>query len=911
VHRLTRLAAAAVTAFLFLISPARAAAGEPHASVISDPAALLGGPRADGQLGDILLTNGDISIIIEAVDHPHGDAQSGGNMIDAAPAPTWSDEIGHVTTILGPYPGHATYDTVRIENEGSRGEAVVLARGSASGTPQVGVTTRYRLLADARYITIETELVNGGDSLASFGAGDSVEWGETRHFSPGFGFDISGMTTQTEWLGGVGAVTSYGYTTGALSVPATHGGNWSDFTVIDDGFGPGESVTFTRFFAVGEPDLASVSDVLHEVRGRPVGLVVGAITDHDSGAPIDGAVLDCTIYDVAPYTQMTSDSAGVFSATLPPATYVVEVAMGGYLPGGEFFTVSEHETTTIAIELDEFGSSAWQADTLTVVMRPILSVPSIVEDGGSFTIEAMAPPATTDDWSASIVHGGTASALTITDATYETNFGRWFVTATVPEDTPAELYDLIVTAQPDIADTVVNAVAVRHEIDDDFYFIQVTDTHLPTHKYYYQSGAATDTSEMVDFREVIEDMSIINPAFVLHTGDLINEGELEDYLDRRYYTKAKRILGESEVPMYVVAGNHDVGGWGGTPPSDGTARREWWRFFGWRYLNDPPPGDGLYTQNYTFDYGGTHFVGIEAYDNYDSWRYNIYGPESFTDLQMAWLIDDLSHVSPTTPTVAFYHYDFGYELDPGALGIDCALWGHVHYTSGGIANPPFDLSTAACCDGGRWYRLVRVSGNTITPSTPVSAGSQGQNLRVSYYPENDGLSSTVEATLVNNHPLEFGDALVKFRVLADSLPYEVDYGEIEQTIMDGDVATCYVKAPLAASSETTVTISPSHDPGGDPSSFRIALRQSYPNPVRSGATIRFVLPSRAEARLDIHDIAGRHVRALGGRVFDAGSNNRVTWDLRNDRGQEVASGIYFYRLTVGEESITRKMVVIR
>jgi len=115
---------------------------------------------------------------------------------------------------------------------------------------------------------------------------------------------------------------------------------------------------------------------------------------------------------------------------------------------------------------------------------------------------------------------------------------------------------------------------------------------------------------------------------VLLTGDMINEGELEDFENRRVYTKAQKLLEELEVPLYLTSGNHDIGGWSSTPPSQGTARRDWWRFFGWGWLLDPPAADPYYTQNYSFDYGPIHYIGMEAYLNYDNYLYYIYGDEN-------------------------------------------------------------------------------------------------------------------------------------------------------------------------------------------------------------------------------------------------------------------------------------------
>ncbi len=180
-------------------------------------------------------------------------------------------------------------------------------------------------------------------------------------------------------------------------------------------------------------------------------------------------------------------------------------------------------------------------DTLTVVMRPILPVPEIVLPEGDFIIEAMAPQSTTG-WAARLVRGEATHSLSVDSATYMTSFERWFLSVTVPCDVPAETYGLEVTASGGIYDEVDHAVTVRQSIESDFYFIHITDTHLPTHKYYYESGADTDTTEMEDLHAVIDDINIINPAFVLLTGDVINEGELEEYLDKRYFTRTQRIL---------------------------------------------------------------------------------------------------------------------------------------------------------------------------------------------------------------------------------------------------------------------------------------------------------------------------------------------------------------------------------
>ncbi len=499
--------------------------------------------------------------------------------------------------------------------------------------------------------------------------------------------------------------------------------------------------------------------------------------------------------------------------------------------------------------------------------------------------------------------------MTLDGASFDPDYERWFIRVGVPDGTPAELYDLVVEATGGIVDTVAHSVAVRDTIDDNFYFVHITDSHLPGHLYYGEPGAATDTTEMTDLREVIRDINLVNPAFVLLTGDVVNEGELEDLEERRVFTRAQRLLKELDVPVYLVTGNHDVGGWDWTPPPDGTSRWNWWKFFGWRYLYDPPPAEVIYTQNYTFDYGQVHFIGLDAYINYDDWRDWIYGDVSFTWRQMQWLMNDLNTVDPDDAVVAFYHYDFDSEMELGSFGIDCTLWGHIHWTTGQIETPPFDLSTGPTCDGNRWMRLMRVQGNTILPTEPVWSGDNGNKLRVNYVPQNDGTSATVTATITNTHDDAFEHGLVKFHVLADSIPYAVEGGELVQTIVDGATATCYVKVPIPANDSIVVTLEPTTGIPDVPTTAAL-LRPAHPNPARAGTTIEFVLGFRAEVTLAVYDVAGRKIATLRDGTVDPGPHE-VPWDLTDAAGHHVASGVYFYRLDAGEHSITKKMVVVQ
>jgi len=287
-----------------------------------------------------------------------------------------------------------------------------------------------------------------------------------------------------------------------------------------------------------------------------------------------------------------------------------------------------------------------------------------------------------------------------------------------------------------------------------------------------------------------------------------------------------------------------------------------------------------------------------------------YGTESFTDAQLDWLVDDIGAASSETPIVLFYHKDFQDQLDLDDLGVDGALWGHIHSTSGNIHSSPFDLATDNVCDGARAMRLVRVSGSSISPSEPIDAGSSGGNLRLFFDVANDGTHSEVVATVDNNQPEDFEHGVIKFLVDASHAPYEVDNGEITQTIVDGSVATCYVQVAMPAYSNTYVTITPDESSGVyDGSVASLALQSpAFPNPARSYAIVSFSLAAPGHVTVRVYDVAGRRVATLLNGAVTAGSH-RIEWDIADAR--DVASGSYVYRIESQGESVSGKIVVVR
>ena len=89
-----------------------------------------------------------------------------------------------------------------------------------------------------------------------------------------------------------------------------------------------------------------------------------------------------------------------------------------------------------------------------------------------------------------------------------------------------------------------------------------------------------------------------------------------------------------------------------------------------------------------------------------------------------------------------------------------------------------------------------------------------------------------------------------------------------------------------------------------------ALDQNHPNPFNPDTRITFALAERGRVRIEVFDAAGRLVRTLVDRELSAGPHG-VGWDARDRAGRAVGSGVYFYRMTTANETISRKMVVVR
>ena len=83
------------------------------------------------------------------------------------------------------------------------------------------------------------------------------------------------------------------------------------------------------------------------------------------------------------------------------------------------------------------------------------------------------------------------------------------------------------------------------------------------------------------------------------------------------------------------------------------------------------------------------------------------------------------------------------------------------------------------------------------------------------------------------------------------------------------------------------------------------LSQNYPNPFNSSTIIKYDLPHQSQVTIEIYDILGRKITTLQNGTQPAGYHQAL-W-----RAEDVASGVYFYKLQAGEYSESKKMILVK
>jgi len=88
------------------------------------------------------------------------------------------------------------------------------------------------------------------------------------------------------------------------------------------------------------------------------------------------------------------------------------------------------------------------------------------------------------------------------------------------------------------------------------------------------------------------------------------------------------------------------------------------------------------------------------------------------------------------------------------------------------------------------------------------------------------------------------------------------------------------------------------------------LYQNYPNPFNPVTSISFVTDKVENVEITIYDVLGRSVKSLKNETMSIGSHT-VIWDGKNDMGNSMSSGTYYYQIKVGDFVQSKKMIMMK
>jgi hypothetical protein len=300
-------------------APGPVAAGATRAKPIACAEELLPGRLAAGRVGDLLLENERVRVVIRARGEGYYLAGSqGGGIVDAA-------AVGGEDLIKELLPAVdfavAASDELVITEAGDDGAAEIVLRGPAIGLdiltaalalppPAVIVEQRYRLPAGDAAVEIETRVfpADGGEPIGVTLYDALFTGGRVRAFLPGTGF-VEGTGTAAV-IASDGTTSSYGivYPAGG-AVPELV--DLAGIRLVD---GPEVSdAPQSRWLVIGDGSVASVTEVAWGKLGIPLGTITGTATP--------GALVG--VYDLAeaPQTIARADAAGMFRVAVPAGTW--------------------------------------------------------------------------------------------------------------------------------------------------------------------------------------------------------------------------------------------------------------------------------------------------------------------------------------------------------------------------------------------------------------------------------------------------------------------------------------------------------------------------------------------------------------------------------------------------------------
>ena len=310
---------------------------------------------------------------------------------------------------------------------------------------------------------------------------------------------------------------------------------------------------------------------------------------------------------------------------------------------------------------------------------------------------------------------------------------------------------------------------------------------------------------------------------------------------------------------------------------------------------------------------GTSMITLEAGSNLIGLPLDVEGVDNASDI--AGLFDE----GVVSTTYVISDGDFMTIFAAGDAG-DGPVTGDAGYQLNATAAASVLITGAGWENGSASAAPIALSGYTVDTQTPVldvrgsvvdeitGLAKEGFRVKVKNLSTKAALSdvTSVEASdgynmtfvdLVDAHAARVGDVL---EITADSPDPLIGIKPVRHIVTVDDVKNSRITLEELIAYEIPA---------------ETALLRNYPNPFNPETWIPYHLSEDADVKLTIYDVNGALVRDIYvGHQTAAKYDTRskaVYWDGRNQFGEQVASGIYFYSLSAGDFSATRKMVILK
>jgi endonuclease I len=296
----------------------------------------------------------------------------------------------------------------------------------------------------------------------------------------------------------------------------------------------------------------------------------------------------------------------------------------------------------------------------------------------------------------------------------------------------------------------------------------------------------------------------------------------------------------------------------------------------WDMYSDVPGGTPPYIYEFGIDQTGSGATEGTGYNREHSWPQSWYGGASpmYTDLFVLY---------PTDTRVNGYR---------------------SNYAFGEVSNPTI-TSWNGCKVGSNTY--PGYSGTVFEPLDEYKGDFARAYfyMSVRYYTE-DGSWANLSPMSNRSQLLPWAeDMLIEWHISDPVSQKEIDRNDAVYDIQNN--RNPFIDRPDFVSRVFTPELSAV--PGADTVVLAL-LHQNVPNPFNPSTTISYELQQDGPVQLEVYDVAGRLVSLLVQQVQAEGSYEMV-WHGRDVEGRMAPTGIYFYRLTAGGESQTRRMLLVK